>query len=165
MNYKYCPECGSKLILKEIGDEGLVPFCNSCKKAYFDVIHPCILAAVVNEFGEVALLKQDFKRITNWALVSGFVKKGETLEDTVIREVKEETGQEVEELKYISSYYAGEKDLIMAGFVAFVKKKEFIKSKEILDINWFSPDEALNTLIEGSIAKSLFKKIIELKIV
>jgi len=53
----------------------------------------------------------------------------------------------------------------MAGFVAFVKKKGFIKSKEILDINWFSPDEALNTLIEGSIAKSLFKKIIELKIV
>jgi len=32
------------------------------------------------------------------------VKKGETLEDTVIREVKEETGQEVEELKYISSF-------------------------------------------------------------
>jgi len=93
------------------------------------------------------------------------VKKGETLEDTVIREVKEETDQEVEELKYISSYYADEKDLIMAGFVAFVKKKGFIKSKEILDINWFSPDETLNTLIERSIAKSLFKKIIELKIV
>ena len=165
MKYKHCPECGEKLVPKEIGDEGLIPFCNSCEKPYFDVMLPCVIVAVVNEFGEVALLKQDFGRITAWALVSAYMKKGETLEDTLTREVKEETGHDVEEARYVGSYYSTERDLIMIGFVAFVKKRDFTASKEILDINWYSPSEALNALVEGSIAKRHFKRIIELGLI
>jgi NAD+ diphosphatase len=162
MEYKHCPECGDELISKEIGDEGSIPFCNSCEKPYFDVIHPCVIVAVINEFGEVALLKQDFRWITAWALVSAYMKKGETLEETVKREVKEETGLNVKESRYIDSYYASEQDMIMIGFVSFVEKKDFAKSKEILDINWYSQDEALSILREGSIAKNHFKRIQEL---
>jgi NAD+ diphosphatase len=165
MTYKHCPECGDRLKAKEIGDEGQVPFCDSCAKPYFDVVLPCVIVAVLNELGEVALLKQDFRRTIAWALVSAYMKKGETLEDTIRREVKEETGQDVEEAKYIDSYYSSKNDLIMIGFVASVKKKDFSTSKEILDINWYSPNEALNVLVEGSIAKRHFKRIIELGLI
>jgi NAD+ diphosphatase len=165
MEYKHCTECGEKLKAKEIGDEGLIPFCYSCEKPYFDFILPCVIAAVVNEHGEVALLKQDFRKTIAWALVSAYMKKGETLEGTLSREVKEETGQHVEDIKYIGSYYSSENDLVMIGFVALVKKKDFVKSKEILEIDWFNPDDALDLLVEGSIAKRHFENIIELGLI
>ena len=38
MKYKFCPECGEMLIEKELGDEGLIPYCNTCKKPYFEKV-------------------------------------------------------------------------------------------------------------------------------
>jgi NAD+ diphosphatase len=93
------------------------------------------------------------------------MKRGERLEDTIRREVKEETGQDAEETKYVDSYYSSENDLIMIGFIASVKKKDFSTSKEILDINWYPPNEALNVLVKGSIAKRHFERILELGII
>ena len=49
MKFTYCPDCGTKLIQKEIGDEGLMPYCENCKKPLFDMFSTCIIALVVNE--------------------------------------------------------------------------------------------------------------------
>ena len=67
--------------------------------------------------------------------------KRETIEDAVTREVKEETGQNVISCKYISSYYFAPKQLIMIGFIAYVKKSEFSDSVEVDDIKWYKVDE------------------------
>ena len=58
MRFTYCPHCGSELTKREIGDEGLVPFCEACKVPLFDMFATCVICAVTNECGEVALLKQ-----------------------------------------------------------------------------------------------------------
>ena len=63
-----------------------------------------IIAAVVNEYREVALLRQSYISTTRYVCVAGIMKIGESAEDTVIREVKEEIGQDVESLEFISSY-------------------------------------------------------------
>lgn len=162
MEFKYCPQCGEKLTLSEIGDEGLMPFCNKCKVPYFDWFGQCIIAAVVNEYKEVALLKQESVSITNWGLVAGYIKKGETLEDTVIREIKEETGQIVEKIEYISSYYYEKKELLMVGFRCEVKKREFNISKEIEEVGWYSFEKAKELLREGSIARQLFETVVKM---
>ena len=55
---KYCPECGNKLILKKAGDDGDIPYCQKCQKYFFNKFSVCVIALVVNEFNEIALLKQ-----------------------------------------------------------------------------------------------------------
>ena len=52
MKFTYCPDCGTKLIQKEIGDEGLVPWCECCNKPFFDMFSTCIIALVADEYAE-----------------------------------------------------------------------------------------------------------------
>lgn len=67
---------------------------------------------------------------------------GETIEDAVVREVKEETGQDVISCRYISSYYFAPKQLIMIGFIAYVRKSRFsLDSAEVDDIKWYKKEE------------------------
>ncbi len=153
MEFTYCPQCGDKLGLEEIGDEGLIPFCSQCRVPYFDWFGPCIIAAVINEEGEIALLKQG----PYWGLVAGHIKKGESLEETVIREVAEETGQRVDHLEYMASYYLDKKDLLMIGFKCEVKKRSFNRSIEIDQIEWFDFEKAGATLRPGTIAGKLME--------
>lgn len=102
---------------------------------------PVVEVLVVNEFDEILLLKQNYISETKWTVVSGYMIDGETIEDAVVREVKEETGQDVISCKYVSSYYFAPKQLIMIGFVAYVKKAEFSSSVEVDDIKWYKIDE------------------------
>lgn len=162
MKFNYCPQCGEELVLREIGDEGLIPFCTRCVTPYFDYFGHCIIAAVVNEFGEVALLKQEYVSKTNWVLVAGFIKLGETLEESTIREIDEETGQKVEMIRYVSSYYYEKKELLMIGFRCDVKKRAFNASKEVDMVEWYNFEEADKLLRDGSIAKQLLQSVKDL---
>ena len=101
MKFTYCPDCGTALTPKEIGDEGLVPYCTRCKKPLFDMFSTCIIALVVNEYGEAALLRQGYISDTYYNLVSGYMKPGENAETTAMREVEEEIGVPVERLMEI----------------------------------------------------------------
>ena len=96
MRFSFCPHCGTKLIGKEIGDEGIIPYCENCSVPLWDMFTTSIIAAVVNEYGEVALLRQNYVSETKYVCVAGIMKLGESAEDTVVREVKEEIGQDVE---------------------------------------------------------------------
>ena len=141
MQMNFCPQCGRALLLREVGDEGLQPFCAACSRYYFDNTAPCVLAAIVNERGQVLLLRQ--RHIANApTLCSDYVKKGNTLEDTVRREVLEETGQHVDACLYAGSWYYPPKGLIMAGFLAWVTAREFGASREVDVLFWSGMDEA-----------------------
>lgn len=131
MKFYFCPICGEKLMQKEIGDEGLTPFCSNCSKPYFDWFGICTISAVINEYNEIALLKQDYVSKSNWVLVAGFIKQGETPEEAAIREVEEETGQKVDKITYMSSYFYDKKELLMIGFRCDVKKRDFNNSQEV----------------------------------
>ena len=113
MRFTYCPHCGTKLIGKEIGDEGVIPFCDRCNVPLWDMFTTSIIAAVVNEYGEVALLRQGYVSQTNYVCVAGIMKLGESAEETVIREIKEEINQDVESLEFIRSYPYEKKEMLM----------------------------------------------------
>lgn len=89
------------------------------------------------------------------------MKIGESAEETVIREVKEEIGQDVEQLEFVSSYPYEKKEMLMLGYKAVVKKKSFKLSAEVDSVEWVKYEEALSLLREGSIAWQLVKIIIE----
>ncbi len=161
MRFTYCPHCGQKLILKEIGDEGMIPFCQDCNIPLWDMFTTSIIAAVVNEYNEVALLRQNYVSATKYVCVAGIMKIGESAEETVVREVAEEIGQRVDELEFIRSYPYEKKEMLMLGYKAKVKKKDFVLSGEVDSVEWVKFENALSLLREGSIAWQLVKTVIE----
>lgn len=161
MKFTYCPHCGEKLIKKEIGDEGLIPFCERCSIPLWDMFTTCIITAVVNEEHEVALLRQDYVTKAYYVCVAGHIKLGESAEETVIREVKEELGLDVKELTYIRSYPMENKEMMMLGYKANVKKADFVLSKEVDLAKWFKFEDALQQIKEGCIAWQLVKAVVE----
>ena len=161
MRFTYCPQCGTKLTGKEIGDEGIIPYCCNCNIPLWDMFTTSIIAAVVNEYGEVALLRQNYVSKTKYVCVAGIMKIGESAEETVIREVKEETGQDVESLEFICSYPYEKKEMLMLGYKATVRKKDFMLSGEVDSAEWVKCENALSLLREGSIGWQLVKTVIE----
>ena len=161
MRFTYCPHCGSKLIKKEIGDEGLIPYCENCKVPLWDMFTTCIICAVVNEYHEIALLRQNYVSTTNYVCVAGVMKLGESAEDTARREVKEEIGLDVETLEFVRSYPYEKKEMLMLGFHATVKKADFHLSGEVDAVQWFPLATALDHLRPGSIAWQLVKTVKE----
>ena len=158
MMFTFCPHCGNKLIEKEIGDEGILPFCEKCDKPFFDQIGLCTITAVINKKYEIALVKD--ARQKKWGLIAGYLKKGESIEESSIREVKEEIGLSPINCKYISSFSYLEKDLIMIGFISFVENSNNTLSSEIEEVKWSSLENAKRELRDGSIAQKLVIEIL-----
>ena len=142
--YNFCMQCGQPLTLRTVGDEGAQKYCTICNKFFFDNPACCILVAIFNEHSQVLLLRQNYISTTHYTLCSGYLKKGDTLEDTVVREVFEETGQHVLSCEYVQSYYFPPKNLIMAGYIAHVHAHALGRSAEVDALAWFDPDEAVH---------------------
>lgn len=160
MRFTYCPHCGSVLVKKEIGDEGKIPFCENCDIPLWDMFTTCIIAAVINEYEEIALLRQNYVSTTNYVCVAGVMKIGESAEETVIREIYEEIGLHVNDLEYIKSYPYTSKEMLMLGYKAAVKKQDFCLSNEVDSVEWVPFNKALSLMREGSIGWQLVNKVI-----
>ena len=154
MRYTHCPDCGQKLTVRPIGDEGLVPWCEGCQRPWFDTFSTCIIAAVMNEQGEV-LLQRETRRPDREVLVAGYIKPGESAEAAACREIAEETGLTVTALRYVASYPHMEGNMLMLGFCAQAKGHVHVSPSEVVSSRWAAPDEAVRALREGSIAQQV----------
>lgn len=143
--HTFCNNCGSKTI-KE--DKGHRRKCiNSiCETFHFPRINPAVIVLI--EYKQknqppLCLLNMHKKEYGYMcSLFSGFSEIGESLEDTVIREVKEEVNVNVDNLKYIASQPWSFPSSMMLGFTAETKSKDFdIDNKEIKKAQWFSASE------------------------
>ena len=165
MRYVYCPNCGAKLGEKQAGDDGAVPFCNGCDKYWFDTFESCVIILVANEFGEIAMLRQNYMSEKYETFVSGYMKPGETAEETAIREVGEELGLDVEKLVYGGTYWFSEKEQLMHGFIGFVKNKDFTLSKEVDAASWIAASDAPERMFPerpGNSQHPLYRKYLEI---
>ena len=122
MHFQFCPICGSKLILKEAGDDGMVPYCEPCAKMWFDMFSSCIIALVANEYHEIALLHQP-SLSDRGVFVSGYITPGESAEEAAVREIKEELGLDVEKLESTGTFWFKKRGQLMHGFIANVRKQ------------------------------------------
>ncbi len=156
MQYIHCPQCGARLTAKEIGDEGLVPFCESCRCPWFSISTPCVICLLHDGAGSIALIEQTYGT-KGFKCVAGYLKAGETAEECVHREISEETGLEVTFLTYLRSWYHDRGDNLMLGFVCKVERGDFALSGEVASARWFTPEEAHAALREGSIAQQLLE--------
>ena len=113
---------------------------------------------MINEYDEVALLRQGYVSQDFYVCVAGYIKCGETAEETAAREVFEELGLPVEELRYTRSYFMEKNDMLMLAFEARVKKAEFKLSQEVDRADWLTFEEAHGKMRPGSIAIQLLER-------
>lgn len=140
MRYKYCPECGLKLIEKPAGDDGKVPYCENCRRYWFDAFSSCVIVLVYNEFGEVVLSRQGYLSNQYATFTSGYINPGETAEETAIREVKEELGITIHNPEYSGTYWFEEHEMLMHGFLAYSPKCDLVLSQEVDSAEWVTAD-------------------------
>lgn len=163
MRYIYCPECGQKLIEKAAGDDGNVPYCESCGKYWFDSFPSCVLVLVANEYNEIALLRQNYMSDKYDTFVSGYIKPGENAEETAVREVKEELGLETERLEYAGTHWFSGKGMLMHGFIATVRKQDFAPSSEVDSARWVTAMDAPQTMFpdrDGNAMYPIYRQFI-----
>lgn len=159
MHFSYCPLCGTKLVHKEIGDEGLLPYCETCARPFWDMFATSVICAVVDEAQEIALLRQEYVSKNCYVCVAGIVQMGETAEETARREIWEEIGQQVQDLEYVDSYFFDGKEMLMLGYLAHVRKRPFRLSGEVDQAVWVPLKQAAELLPEKGIAKKLVERV------
>lgn len=156
---KYCGACGS--YTEERLPNVLVKCCPNCNEEYYPKISPSVIVAVVNN--DKILLAQH-KRVTNgmYTVLAGFVNSGESLEECIHREIKEETNVEVTNIRYFGSQPWPFPDSLMIGFIADYSKGELKPdNEEITDLKWFKSSEIPEWPDKVSIARTLIDYFIE----
>ena len=138
MNNKFCGKCGKPTYFS---NELRALKCD-CGNEIFPTIAPAVIAGLLNKNHDKIMLTK-YLNGTNYALVAGYNEIGETLEDTVRREVLEEVGLRVCNIKYYKSQPWGKTASCLSGFYADVYEDGPIKVEEdeLKFANWFSPEE------------------------
>lgn len=113
-NHRFCSKCGKTM--KRSEKERML-YCESCGFQTYPTISPCVIVAV-HDGNRLLLTKYAGRAYTRYALVAGFAEIGESLEQTVHREVKEEVGLKVKNLKFYKSQPWPFTDTLLAGFYA-----------------------------------------------
>lgn len=163
MIQKHCHECGAALIERELEEEGIVPYCPECGQYRFPMYNVAVSMVVINEqTGEILLIKQYGR--PHFILVAGYVNRGEQLEHTVGREIKEETGMTVSRIKFNRTSFFEPSNTLMCNFTAFVKDaSEMSPNGEIDSYQWFSPDEARRNIRPDSLAQKFLNAYLDEK--
>ena len=136
-NHQYCSRCGKPTENKE--DER-AKICPACGLINYPRLSPAIIVAVVKDgkilLGHSTRFPEDF-----YSVLAGFVEPGETLEDCVKREVLEEVGISVKNIRYFGSQPWPFPDSLMVGFTAEYAGGEIQEDGvEISHADWFEPD-------------------------
>ena len=152
LKYKFCPSCSAPL---KDDKKFTAKLCLSCSNLFFPRIEPAIIVLVKK--GDEILLEQNIKdRTSLWTCVAGFVETGETLENAVAREVKEETGIEIKNIQYKGSQSWPFPDQLMVAFSAEYKSGKIkIQEEEIREARWFKKDSLPEIPKAGSVAFNL----------
>ena len=145
----HCPRCGAETerIAGEWGRR-----CPRCRYEHFPHLHPAVIT-LVRDRDRVLLARKAVWTPGRYALIAGFVDNGESLEGAVRREVKEEVGVDVADIRYVGSQNWPFPSQLMIGFVARYAGGEIeIDRSELEDARWFPCDELPNRPSRHSIA-------------
>lgn len=150
--HRRCGACGGDLSLKE--DEW-AKTCPSCGQTYYPQISPAVIVAVVDG-DRILLARNRHYRHPFFSVLAGFVEPGEGLEAAAHREIREEVGIAVRNLRYFGSQPWPFPDSLMIAFVAEYAGGELrIDPSEILEAAWFTRETMPEIPPSISIARRL----------
>ena len=134
---RFCSHCGGEL--------NRIPacwgkLCPSCGDEHFPHIHPCIIV-MVRRGAELLLIRNAAWNTGRFSLVAGFLDFGESLEECVQREVREEAGIEVANIRYVGSQCWPFPSQQMIGFLAdYAGGDVKPDGVEVVEAGWFHED-------------------------
>lgn len=135
--------------------------CPACGLLAFPRLAPAVITLIERE-GEALLARGRAFPVPMYSCVAGFVEPGETLEEAVRREVHEEVGVDLGEIRYISSQPWPFPHSLMVGFEATWESGDIlIDGTEIVDAQWFGPDDLPMIPPGMSIARRLIDRWLE----
>jgi NAD+ diphosphatase len=155
----YCGSCGG---LNGDAPAELARLCPRCGRVEYPRISPAIITLVIRDDGRALLAHNRKFKNSVYSLIAGFTEAGESLEATVLREVKEEVNIDVHDVRYITSQSWPFPNSLMVGFTARYARGELKPDgKEIIDAQWFSRESVLAGTPElpapGSVSRFIIK--------
>jgi NAD+ diphosphatase len=151
-NHQYCGRCGS---LTENKTDERAKICPQCGLVNYPRLSPAVIVAVIKD-DQILLASSPRFRSSFYSVLAGFVEPGETLEECVIREVGEEVGIGVKNIRYFGSQPWPFPDSLMVAFTAEHADGEIVvDNNEILDAGWYRADSLPPVPAKISIAREL----------
>jgi len=152
LTHRHCGRCGRPT--RPVAGEHAVR-CDACELSFYPRVAPAIIVLIRR--GQQALLAHaGHFREGMYSTLAGFVEAGESLEQTLVREVREEVGIEVTSIRYFGSQPWPFPHSLMVGFTADYAGGEIrVDGEEIVDARWFSADDLPNLPPNPSIARKL----------
>jgi NAD+ diphosphatase len=136
--HRYCGRCGTPTRQRE---SERAKECPACGYIAYPRVSPAMMALVTR--GREVLLARSTRFVTGmYSALAGFVEPGETIEDCIVREVREEVGVEVHNLRYFASHsWAFPHSLMIAYTAEHAGGDIRLEDDEIADAQWFSVDD------------------------
>jgi NAD+ diphosphatase len=160
----FCPRCGEQTFPDAAGSIRRCPRDNS---EHYPRTDPAIITILRDKDDRILLGRQRRWEEGRYSTFAGFVEAGESFEEAVVREVKEEAGVEVSDIKYLASQPWPFPNSIMIAFSALVKfpDQAMPDGEEIESLRWYTREQLTTDLANGSLtlppSVSVSRKMIE----
>ena len=167
---QFCSRCATRVTHAEANERAMV--CQTCRLRQYPRVQPCVITAITRpnpQTGETQILLAHHHRYgqqttaqqaLQYGLIAGFVEVGESLEHAVVREVAEEVGISLSDIRYVSSQPWPFPSNLMLGFRASYAGGDIvIQEDELSHADFFDLSKLPKIPFKGSIAYELIEQI------
>ena len=167
---QFCSRCAAPVTHAKANERAMV--CQACRLRQYPRVQPCVITAITRpnpQTGETQILLAHHHRYgqqttaqqaLQYGLIAGFVEVGESLEHAVVREVAEEVGISLSDIRYVSSQPWPFPSNLMLGFRASYAGGDIvIQEDELSHAEFFDLSKLPKIPFKGSIAYELIEKI------
>ncbi len=155
--HRFCGVCGAATskLSKEVAVK-----CNVCSEVFYPELSPAIIVAIIKD--KEILLARSVRHKETFSLIAGFVEPSETLETCVHREVMEEVGLKVNNLRYLKSQPWPFPNSLMVGFICdYVEGEITPQLEEIEEAAWYNSSNLPKIPTKNTIAGVIIESIID----
>lgn len=161
LDNQFCGRCGEKL---EHDHKERMLHCNHCNNMVFPKISPAIIVGITDG-DKLLMTKYAGREYTDYALIAGFTEIGESIEKTVEREVMEEVGVKIKNIRFYKSQPWAYTSSLLCGFFAELDGDTTITmdQEELAEAGWFSKDEIHLPADDISLTREMILAFVENK--
>ena len=157
-NSQFCGACGAKNMYSN--KEGAF-YCSCSKNMLYPKISPCVIGIILNG-DDILLARNKLFPDGMFSAIAGFVEASETLEQTFEREIYEEVGLKVKNIKYFGSQPWPFPNQLMIAFTCEYESGEInVDGDEIVEASWFNANNMPNIPPTSSISGQLINSYLE----